>query len=309
MIYRSSFVSAASFMALTATRNEGVMSLSHGFTNASKWCLRSLLVAAVLVSLVSSSPATAAILLSDNFTVTSNSQDVNQEAPGDRQTGPLAGPTAYVLGPEHHQVGNTGTDVGQPGGVSDGNHVLLAFNGWFQSSFEIGAALAASKPLRISFDMYRRSNPFRGGDTDWGAFTLRSPGGESWPVAAAGEFGWLFRNNGGLQMFQTLADDTTYDVAGQFPSSRWEMTFSDSAGTGSAFSGNGSLLVMKNGAGPAISVTLNQLNSTGLVFGFRNFEGAFVGIDNLLVQQIPEPSTMAMLAGGVALVALRRLMA
>lgn len=282
------------------------MILSRRSIDVSRSRLRGFAAAACLVALASSSPAVAAVLLSDNFTVTSNTQDVNQETPGVRQTGPLAGPTAYVLGPEHHQVGNTGTDVGQPGGIADGNHVLLAFNGWFQSSFEIGAALAAGKPLSISFDMYKRSNPFRGGDTEWGTFTLRSPSGEAWPIAAPGEFGWLFRNNGGVQMFQTLADDATYDTPGQFSSSRFEMTFSDSAGTGSAFVGNGSLLKMKNGTGAVVNVPLNQLNATGLVFGFRNFGEAFVGIDNLLVQQVPEPSAFSLLAAGTAAIAVCR---
>ena len=284
----------------------------HSVAFPAAWLATAFLAAAFLAAIASMtvSTASAALLFSDNFVVTSNSQNVNQETPGTRQSGPLASSSAYVLGPDHHQVGNTETDVGQPGGVADGNHVLLAFNGWFQSSFPIDAALANGGPLTISFDMYKRSNPFRGADDNWGSFSLRAPG-DPWPVANSGEFGWLFRNNGGVQMFQTVSDQGTYDVPGSFSSSHWDMTFTNTALTGSAFNGSGSVLRMKNGAGAAINVPLNQLNSTGLVLGFRNLDSAFVGIDNLTINggAVPEPATVVLLAAGLGAATFRRRLA
>jgi hypothetical protein len=124
-----------------------------------KSILYRLIIAASLAAIVQTAPAT--VFLSDNFTVTFNSQDVNQELAG-RETGSLF-PATYDGWQIHHQVGNSGTDVGQPGGAPNSNYVLLAFNGTFFSDLDI--ASLASGPLTNDFDMYLRgANP--GGSTD-----------------------------------------------------------------------------------------------------------------------------------------------
>ena len=94
-----------------------------------------LLTAALLPAIVQA--ASAAVLLTDNFTVLPggvNNQDVNQLLGSGRQTGPLASVSSgffstYPFGGDHHQVGNTTTDVGQPGGAANSAYVLLAFGG------------------------------------------------------------------------------------------------------------------------------------------------------------------------------------
>ena len=240
-----------------------------------------LALAALLAATVST--ASAAVLITDNFTTPSNSNDVNFNVAG-RQAGPLF-PFSYTPIGGNHQVGNTATDVGQTGGITNGNYLLLAGNSGITSTVQIGAALAKGGPLTIKFDMYLTGPA---GDTDptkWGAFTLRAPG-DGFPVANAGEFGWLFRRNGAVQMFQTTSDNGTYDVAGLFPSPHWEMTFTDTAKTGSAFAGNGSVLQMKNGVGASVDVPLGQLSTSGLVMGLRNLDNRYVGIDNLEINGV-----------------------
>ena len=65
------------------------------------------------------------------------------------------------------------------------------------------------------------------------------------------------------------------------------MVFSDSAGTGSAFNGNGSQVTFINGTNTLGTVTLSQLNSAGLRLGFRDDDHQFVGIANLAISGTP----------------------
>lgn len=234
--------------------------------------------------------------LTDDFTVTSNTQNVNQELEL-RQTGSLA-PFTYTPMGTQTQVGNPETDVGQPGGASNSNYLLLAFNSSFHSDLDIDASLAQGGPLTIAFDMYVSGNP-QGDATDkWGAFTLRAPG-DGWPVAGAGEFGMLMRNDGRIEMFQNAdSANPAWNVNGYSSDPRWELTFSDTAGTGSAFDGNGSLLTFTNGDNTE-SVALNQLSSTGLRLGFRNLDAMFIGIDNLEIRVVPEPISGMLLGIGL----------
>ncbi len=272
---------------------------------------KSLLCLALLGCTAASSHAV--VLFTDNFTVTSGSQNVATQELAGRLGGTLApglitAGSAYLEGNLHHQVGNTTTDVGQPL-VSEGNYVLLAFNGGFQSTVDIAAA--ATGPVMIGFDMYMSQN--NGGDpTNWGSFALRGAGGNNgFPVAGTGEFGMLRRTNGGIQVFENGSSGVTpagYDTVG-FTSNldpHWEWTFTNTAGTGSAFNGTGSVANWVNGLNSG-SITLSQLSSSGLFVGFSQAGNRFVGIDNLSIATIPEPSSMmAGLSGLAGLVLLRR---
>ena len=263
-------------------------------------------VIAATLLVAATQTVSADTLLTDDFTVTSNSQDVNQELAG-RQTGTMA-PSTYTLGPVHHQVGNPETNVGQPGGATYSNYLLIAFNGWTINNLDIAAA--ATGPLSIGFDMYFHNAPNRSTDnTQWGAFTLRGLGGEAWPIAGGGEFAFLNRYNGGIQVFQDGSSSITpggWDTEGFALADRWTLTFSDTAGTGSAFNGNGSQVTFENGATTLGTITLGQLNSSGLYFGFRNYNDTFVGVDNLAVTLVPEPSAALLIPAGFGLLALLR---
>jgi len=122
-----------------------------------KKTLGRLVIAASLAVIVPT--ASAAVLLTDTFLVSSNTQNVNQELAG-RQTGPLA-PATYTGFGSQHQVGNGGTDVGQPGGASNSNYVLLAFSSSFQSDLNIAGA--SGGPLTIDVDIYNNGGNPGGG--------------------------------------------------------------------------------------------------------------------------------------------------
>jgi len=250
-----------------------------------KKTLYSLIAAASLPVMIQT--ASGDVLLTDNFAVSSNSQNVNQEI-ATRQTGPLA-PAFYTGVQIHHQVGNTTTDVGQPGAPSNGNYVLLAFDGCFFSNLAIDALAAG--PLTNEFDMYVGGTSSPSTDpTSWVACALRHPGNHDYfPVAGNGEFGFLARNNGGMQVFQNNGSITPggWDTPGFAPSSHWTLIFSDTAGTGSAFNGNGSQVTMINGTTVLGTVALSQLDSAGLRLGWRDAGNRFGGISNLKFSGTP----------------------
>ncbi|HSY20300.1 MAG TPA: immunoglobulin domain-containing protein [Candidatus Acidoferrales bacterium] len=236
--------------------------------------------------------ASADVLLTDNFMVTSNSQDVNQELAG-RQAGPLA-PARYTGVQIHHQVGNTTTDVGQPGAPANGNYVLLAFDGCFFSNLPIDEL--ATGPITVEFDMYVGGTSSPSTDpTSWAACCLTHPDGSHFfpVVPTAGEFGFLARNNGGMQVFQNNGSITPggWDTPGFAPSSHWTLIFSDTAGTGSAFNGNGSQVTMINGTNTLGTIALSQLDSAGLRIGWRDGGNRFGGISNFKISGTPSGIT------------------
>lgn len=78
-----------------------------------------------------------------------------------------------------------------------------------------------------------------------------------------------------------------WDTVGFATNTHWTLTFSDTAGTGSAFNGNGSQVTFANGTNTLGTLTLGQLNSAGLRLGFRDIANRFVGISNLKLSGTP----------------------
>jgi hypothetical protein len=233
-------------------------------------------------------------LLTDDFTVTQSvALDPNFEIEN-RQAGSLA-PSYYNISNQGSnfgvQLGNI-TNVGQPPG--DGNYLLLADESGVQNQMLINAALTDNKPLNFTFDLYVASQ--FGNDSVWNSFSLRF-GGNSFVVAGANEFGMLRRVNGGMQFFTNSASVGEL-AAGLALDSLMSITFSDLAGTGSAFAGNGSRVVVSNGGVVVFEYTFdvnNQLASDGLQFGFYTMGGAVGGVDNLTVAAVPEPTVVALI--------------
>lgn len=284
-----------------------------------------ILAVAVLSLLAFGQSVSADILLTDNFLETAgNNQNVNQALNNGRLGGTLApgfivSGSAYTLGGDHHQMGNTGTEVGQSqGGPYNKDYVLIAFGGSFQSKVDVtGAALGG--PLKISFDLYESSTFNAGGDpTNWASFTLRGAGGgNGFPVAGAGEFGMLRRTNGAIEVFQNGNASVTpggtgpggYDVAGFTDTEdfHWDWTFTNTAGTGSAFDGSGSVAHWENGPNSG-DITLGQLSASGLFPGWSDAGNRFAGLDNLVIENapVPEPASAALLTVGLGLLLARR---
>ncbi len=254
-----------------------------------KWKNAASLICLASLTLVSSVSAT--VLFTDNFNIgtggnANNNLNLNYNL-GVRQAGPLA-PATYTGITDHHQVGNTATDVGQTGGAAayGGGYVLNALGGKWQSDLNI-AALSAG-PLTIEFDLFIVTNS----STDWAAFSLRAPG-DTFPVAGANEFGFLRRHNGGIQVFQNGNSGPTpsgWDTANFALDPHVKLIFTDTAGTGSAFNGNGSKVTFINGTTTLGTVTLGQqLMRSGLKAGFNGASGGnaalngFFGIDNITI--------------------------
>jgi hypothetical protein len=128
--------------------------------------------------------------------------------------------------------------------------------------------------------------------TTWGACTLRASG-DPFPVAGTGEFGFLQRVNGGVQVFNNGGNIApgSWDTVGFATNTHWTVIFSDTTGTGSAFNGNGSQVTFVNGTNTLGTLTVGQLNTAGLRLGFRDTGNRFVGIDNLSISGTPAPFT------------------
>src|ERR1700744_1047599 len=240
--------------------------------------------------------ASAQVFLTDDFTVSAGQNDPNFDISTGRQGGPDAWSTyaAYETPGDdwNHQVGST-TDVGQPGGASNPNYLLLALTGAVQNNLNLSTT--ATGPLAVSFDLYNRKWGHSG---DWGAFTMQAPGTDPFPIFNANEFGFLSRNTGGMQVFDGTGNITPFgwDTTGFATNTHWTVIFTDTAGTGSAFNGNGSQVTIMNGLHTLGTIALNQLNTSAIEAGFtaeNNNDGAnlpLIGVDNLSVASSLPPS-------------------
>lgn len=268
----------------------------------------SLLTILTAVAFVSANSGTAETLLTDDFTVTQAATlDPNFEIEN-RQSGSLADSFYFISNQNSNfgvQLGNTVTDVGHPGFPDNGNFLLLADDCGVQNSMLIDEVLAAGKALSFVFDLYVM--PQFSDQSVWNSFTLRASG-NSFPIAGLGEFGMLRRANGGFQFFTNGAFITELPE-GTSLGSLFSVTFSDLAGTGSPFDGNGSKVTILNEGVLIYEYEFaedNQLSTSGLFFGFNTIRGAVGGVDNLVVstvEPVPEPATIGFLTlGGLVLV-------
>jgi hypothetical protein len=261
------------------------------------------------------STARATVLLSDNFTVsgTTNSLDLNYNLSG-RQAGSLANQSwTGFNGVYNVQVGNDATYVGQPGGAPNANYLLLATTGKASLTALALNSTTVTAPLLISFDMFNGTNL-----SDWTAFTLTPATGEGWgygdiigfPVpGTAAAFGWRKLGDGTSGVLNVpYVADYVFDAAhgNSLSGNNFSFLLTDTAGTGSAFAGHGTKITMMNG-----STTLGTYNmsGTGLTTSYITFSansGQISGIDNLVIQTVPEPSTTAALLGGIGVLGLLR---
>ena len=241
--------------------------------------------------------ASAQVILTDNFTVDANQNDPNFEIGNGRQGGSAATSlyTAYERPGNtwNHQIGSS-TFVGAP----DSNYLLLAQDGAVQNNLNISTS--ATGPLSISFTLYNRGSHTGELPSYWGAFTLQAAGVYPFPVVGAGEFGILNREGGGIQVFDGSGNITPggWDTSGFATNTQWTFIFTDTAGTGSAFNGNGSQVTIINGVHTLGTLTLAQLNTANLELGFRvDAEGdpanlLLIGVDNLSVAPSLPPALL-----------------
>ena len=229
------------------------------------------------LKLQAGSSQTSPLLLADTFSVpgTTNANDLNFNL-ANRQTGTLA-PCAWTPG-GNVQVGNSGTFIGQPP-ATGGDYLLLAGRTASLTGLPLSAANSPG-PLLISFDMFKGA---ANTPDNWTSFTIRSST-DGWPVAGSGEFGFLYRQNTGIQIFNNGG------AIGGFTSTSGGASFAfyltDSAGTGSPFAGNGTKIIVTQGGSVLGTYTLNTGMGTSYI-SFGANAGVVGGVDNLFVGSPP----------------------
>jgi hypothetical protein len=267
-----------------------------------------------VTSLTLAAPASAALLLTDNFTATSNERaGALDHNIANRQGGSLA-TTDYTTGigvNPNVQLGNTTTL--RTGG--DGNYLLLAFNGRASLNQNFNGALSAGG-LEITFDVsanFRTAN-----QTNWTAINIgMSQADQTTTVNGTPEhFGFLFRGNGGTQGFDgssvLAGSEVSWSTiaeggADNFDSIR--VLFTDPTDD-NPFDGVGETKIeifsalISGGTSPIYTHTKT---GGGYADNYINFTSNDIGgIDNLSIRQIPEPSASVLLMGAAGLLLRRK---
>lgn len=242
-------------------------------------------------------PCSAAVLFTDNFTVDANVNDPNyQYDSAGRQGGTLATLTYTARFPDlgsQEQVGNTTTFPG------NSNALLMAFGGGVRIDYDFATV---AFPLEIRFDGIV-SNGVSGDATNWISFNIGQLAQTNF--VTTGEFGILFRANGGTEYFDHGSGATGVSGAnvGFNTFTDYRIVLSDTAGTGSAFGSNGSVVSYYQGGNLLGTINIGQLSSSAGYFGFG--ATSVGGIDNLQISSVPEPGAVG-LAGLAGLMVLRR---
>ncbi|MCU0796079.1 MAG: autotransporter-associated beta strand repeat-containing protein [Akkermansiaceae bacterium] len=232
----------------------------------------------LLVSAVFSVTATAhaAPLLTDNFDVANYDASTFNNNLATTQGAPFAPITYSVFAPgggytAQHSNGGNMIVVGN-GGIPGGRASL-------NRNFAIEANYA-DKPLSVSFNLDEVSDP--GDPSVWGHFGLgSSQNGDFFGT----DFAMFFRSNG---QWQTRDNNPPADLGtGSYADGDLiTFVFSNTAGTGSAFNGNGSKVTITVGAAAPVTYTLAQLTVADGFLTWGGFTyGAFsvMAIDNLSV--------------------------
>jgi len=242
--------------------------------------------------------ASAVVLFSDNYDANSNQTPNDQIGNAGRQAGTLA--TLGYLQIGNVQIGNTATLPPSPGN-SAGDEFLAAFGGRAAVNHDFSTE---TSPITVTFIGLVSS---LGGGTpdDWVSFTVGSSAGPPF-VNDANAASILFRANGATELWNHGANAP--GASGTAPGFdvwwNYKIVLSDTAGTGSAFAGNGSRADYYSNGVLLGTQTISQLNPGQGFFGFS--ANHIVGYDNLSISVVPEPTGIALLSAGLGLMALRR---
>jgi hypothetical protein len=254
-----------------------------------------LVVGAMLFTSNAHSVSAAVVLLTDNFSGNTypgaDTSDINFNLAG-RQGGTLA-TISWVGRGINEQVGN-GT-----GGIDGGNYLLSASTGgsYLNHNFATDAN-AANAPLMVTFDAAIISGGSEETIGDWQSINILGNTSQTNYVTAA-DFGMLFRASHGTQTFDHTAG-ISFDAWGTIENptqlnGSFSLVLSNTAGTGSAFNGGGT--VVKAYYGSTLIDTYSL--STGLTGAFIGFGANGIGgIDNLAISlvSVAEPSSLTLLA-------------
>ena len=245
--------------------------------------------------------ASATVLLTDNFNGTSGGNQIVSTGYAADQGGTLGSVSYSIAGPGNSwntQRGNSSA-------------VAVAYDtGRFSLNHDFATdANSYNQALQISFDAYAS------GFTDtvgWGSFTVGSAQ-NIFAYDGGSKFGFLFRQSDVAQIYayssSTLNNlgDTSYT---SYASDSFTILLTNTAGTGSAFNGGGSVAKLYVDGNLLSTTTLDQLavgdgflsfGAQSVTWGQGNGQG---NIDNLNISVVPEPG--AALLGGLGMLALLR---
>ncbi len=250
----------------------------------------------------------ADILFSDNFNAASGfTTDINLKL-SIRQTGTLAPQkwTAYDVSDVSSGSASLGNPKDSPLSKGPAEDYLF-FNKKEQVSLT-GLALSSNNvkgPILISFDMFPGTS---GNEDQWTSFSLTptiNPGFDvnhsGFPIQnTPGAFGFLQKGNGEISIWYGVAmsggasqDNSTPQpqpaASGTATGSQYSLLLTDTAGTGSAFAGNGTRIKFMNSGNTIGTYDLAVgMSTVYLSFGSTDLQAG--GIDNVLIQTVPNPS-------------------
>jgi hypothetical protein len=216
------------------------------------------------------------VLFSDNYTATSNQTPNDQITNPGRQGGTLA-PLGYIEG-GNTQIGNTGTLPIDPGDVSSGDSMLLAFAGTAYVNYDFSLVTG---PLEIDFKGLV-SHIAAHDTTDWVSFNVGNGAGAPF-VNNSAVCSILFRANGGTELWNEGANS---DFSGAYAPgfdawTQYKVILSDTAGTGSAFVGNGTRADYYSNGSFIGTFNMSQLGAGQGYIGFSG--GTIEGYDNVTI--------------------------
>ena len=229
---------------------------------------------ACLVLLAFISSASAAVLFSDNYTATSNQTPNDQINNAGRQGGTLA--TLGYIQSGNVQIGNTSTLPIDPGDASSGDSFLAAFGGTAYINYDFSNVTG---PLEIDFKGLVHTSA----QSDWVSFNVGNGAGAPF-VNNSAVSSILFRANGGTELFNN-GTDIGAGASGFAPGldawTSYKVILSDTAGTGSAFVGNGSRADYYVNGSFVGTFNMNQLSAGQGFIGFS--AGQISGYDNITI--------------------------
>lgn len=249
-------------------------------------------------SLLLAQSASAVVLFTDNYDANSNQSPNDQITNAGRQGGTLA--TLGYIQSGNVQIGNTGTlPANTASGSALGDEFLAAFGGIAYVNHDFSNV---TLPLEITYRGIISS--LAGGATDdWSAVMIGSSAGQF--VNGGNVSSVLMRANGATELWNhgSSAAGGTGSATGLDVWSDYKVVVSDTAGTGSAFNGNGSRIDYYVNGVQLGTFTSSQLNAGDGYIGFS--ANRINGYDNLQIATVPEP-TGAVLLTSLGLLTLSR---
>jgi hypothetical protein len=251
----------------------------------------SVIIAAALAAIAQT--ASAQVLFSDNYFATSNQTPNDQIGNAGRQGGSLA--TLGYLQANNVQIGNLTTLPPSPGSGL-GNEFLAAFGGTAYIKHDFSSE---TSPLEVTFRGLVSSIATEG-TQDWVSLIVGNAAGVPF-VNGGNVSSVLFRASGGTEVWNhgVNAPGGSGFAPGHDVWSDYKVVLSDTAGTGSAFAGNGSRADYYINGSLLGTLAINQLNAGEGYFGFA--ANRIVGYDNVEISAVPvpEPSTAVMAVLGL----------